>query len=110
MSETATKPAAKKSVKPSNGKPSTAISGVRLAVLKAVVALGGVGTIEKVEKRSKANHRAAYHHLWHLRVDGYVKSSRIGGTLASAHGGKPEVVTPELVFAATAKGVKAAKS
>lgn len=43
-------------------------------ILKKMSAKSG-GTLQDVVKWTGLNDRAAYHHLWHLRKDGFVKSS-----------------------------------
>src|SRR6266478_4759933 len=70
MSATATaakKPAAKKT--------STGFSPQRTTVLK--VLRKGHANLEQIVSRSKLPERAAYHHLWHLRKDGFVKSFEV---------------------------------
>jgi len=102
MNETTTTPATTSAPAANNGKPKSKkaapkidMSESRVKVLKAASV---AGSLEAVTKRAKMPHRAVYHHLWHLRKDGFVRSRDL-----DVDGAK------ELVFEHTAKGTKAAK-
>lgn len=67
------KPSKTKAVKaaPASG---SKMGETRLIVARVLSKHPG-GTLQDVVKWTKLNDRVAYHHLWHLRKDGYVKSA-----------------------------------
>lgn len=86
----------KKNAKGSKADKAPKLSGVRV---KLLTTLGSQAfSIEELTKKTGMARRAVYHHLWHLRQDGFVRSKSIDVDGAA-----------ELVFESLAKGRKAAQ-
>jgi DNA-binding MarR family transcriptional regulator len=73
---------------------SNGLSPQRAALVKALRKNGG--SVDQLAERSKLPPRAVYHHLWHLRNDGFVRSFDLDD----------DSIPREVRFELTAKGKK----
>lgn len=94
--EKARKPGKKKAAKkPAPKASSNGVSPQRAQLIKTMRKSGG--TLADLTRKSGLPERAVYHHLWHMRKDGFVKTETLD------HDGKDE-----LKFDLSARGKKIA--